>query len=250
MSTPASKNLLIVGDPALSRNLMQLVLNRLHYRVDCTLDVEDTLARVAATRYDLIFVALSLPGGSGLDLARRLRREQRSLRQVPIVVFGDAWDEAAVRRACAEAGLQGYLAKPLSIGRWLGVVRELTLNPRVGAPAPEARRPAEPVVDLERLKGATGDDMQLALEIGTLYVGTARQYLREMEEGLAAGTDIGRVAHALKGASRNIGAATVGDLAERIEKQGGDAADLARLREEVERVAGFFDSLAGERERA
>jgi HPt (histidine-containing phosphotransfer) domain-containing protein len=58
------------------------------------------------------------------------------------------------------------------------------------------------------------------------------------------------VAHALKGASRNIGAATVGDLAERIEKQGGGAADLARLREEVERVAGFFDRLAGERERA
>lgn len=250
MASHASKRLLIVGDPALSRNLMQLVLNRLHYQVDCTLDVEDTLARLADARYDLIFIALSLPTASGLDLARRLRREFRALRQVPILLFGDAWDEAAVRRACAEAGLQGYLAKPLSISRWLGVIREFALNPRFGMSVPEMQRPAEAVVDLERLRGVTGDDLQLAVEIGTLYVSTARHYLREIEVGLTMGADIGRIAHALKGASRNIGARRVGDLAERVEKQGGGAADLEQLRQEVERVAAYFDALAAERKQA
>jgi two-component system sensor histidine kinase RpfC len=245
----ASKRLLIVGDPALSRNLMQLVLNRLHYQVDCTLDVADTLARLADSRYDLVFIALSLPGGSGLDLARRLRREFRTLRQVPILLFGDAWDEAAVRRACAEAGLQGYLAKPLSISRWLSVIRQFALSPRGGVAA-KVQRPVEAVVDLERLRGVTGDDLQLAVEIGTLYVGTARHYLREMQAALASGSDLARIAHALKGASRNIGARRVGDLAEQIETQGGAAAELERLREEVERVAAYFDALAAERQQA
>lgn len=257
MSAQTGKSLLIVGDPALSRNLMELVLNRLRYRVDCTIDMDDTCELLARRHYDLIFVALSLPGGSGLDFARRLRREIRALRQVPIVVFGDAWDEAAVRRACEEAGLQGYLAKPLSIGRWLGVIRELTLNPR-GTPVPLARglersgaasglRDDAPV-DLERLRSVTGEDMQLVIEIGTLYVATARQYLAEIDAALTAHEDISGVAHALKGASRNIGAGAAAALAERLEKQGGDPATVRALHEEVERIARYFDVLADTRE--
>lgn len=234
---------------------MQLVLNRLRYHVDCTVDAAETLARLATQRYDLVFVALTLPDGSGLDLARRLRREVRWLRRVPMVLFGDAWDETAVRRACAEAGLQGYLAKPLSIGRWLGVIRELTLNPR-GEPAmapglaeepePSPLAPPGGVVDLDRLRELTGEDMQLVVEIGTLYVGTARQYLKEIESARTAGGDPSRAAHALKGASRNIGAATMGELAERVEKHGPDDATMAALRAELARVAGYFDRLAGE----
>lgn len=234
---------------------MQLVLNRLRYHVDCTLDAAETLACLAAQRYDLLFVALALPDGSGLDLARRLRREVRWLRRVPIVLFGDAWDEAAVRRACADAGLQGYLAKPLSIGRWLGVIRELTLNPRgepavargfAEEPAPAPLPPDGAVLDLERLRDLTDDDMQLVLEIGTLYVGTARQYLEEIESARAAGRDASRAAHALKGASRNIGAEAVGSLAERVEKQGPDDATMRALHEALGRVADYFDALAGE----
>ncbi|GBD42654.1 Sensory/regulatory protein RpfC [bacterium HR40] len=252
MSAQLAKRLLIVGDPALSRNLMELVLNRLRYRVDCTLDVDDTRAMLAANRYDLIFVALQLPGGSGLEFAKRLRRELRPLRQVPIVVFGDAWDEAAVRRACEEAGLQGYLAKPLSIGRWLGVIRELTMKPRF-APAAEresGQRPLpadmrdRPPVDLARLQAATGEDLQLMVEIGTLYVATARQYLERIENALASGNEVREPAHALKGASRNIGAVTAAMLAEELERKGGDAARLQALREEVERIARYFDVLA------
>ena len=71
--------------------------------------------------------ALHLPDLSGLTLARRLRATPGPVGSMPIVLFGDAWDPGRILESCREARLDGYLPKPLSIGR--GLVRRMNEGP-------------------------------------------------------------------------------------------------------------------------
>ncbi len=243
-----TKTLLIVGDPALSRSLMQLVLNKLHYAVCCAGSAAEARRAARRSRFALVLVALNLPDGSGLELGSWLRREVRSLDEVPILVFGDAWDEASARNACREAGLQGYLAKPLSIGRLLGTIRELTQQGASGEaraterPLPfRGRELMDPPIDLERLTDIADGDRQLIIEIGSLYVATATRYVEDMRRALGATDEVQRLAHALKGASRNVGAERIAELAEAAEKHGIDASGLDLLERHVDEVRQFFE---------
>ena len=76
------------------------------------------------------------------------------------------------------------------------------------APAAELSEP-QPILDLEHLRSFTDGDPQLEGELLTLYLSTADIYLAKMADALAAGKSWTATAHALKGASGNLGARRV-----------------------------------------
>ncbi|MCB1882968.1 MAG: response regulator [Geminicoccaceae bacterium] len=210
--------ILIVGDPALSCGLMRTVLSRLDYGVTCALGAIEAARCLGEGRFDLALIALRLPDGGGVDLLGQIRRRRGLHRNLPVIMFGDAWDQEAVRRDCRRAGAQAYLEKPISISRLLASIRGLvTLSPgRAGLPRLGDIMQAP--VDLARLLDMSDGDIQLEREILALYLTTAARYLREMRGALDDDDDAWEgAAHALKGASRNVGAVVVGDLADEAE---------------------------------
>lgn len=77
---------------------------------------------------DLIFLDVSLPGSSGLDVVRAIRHQ-------PEIVFTTAYDCFAL--AAFEAGALDYLLKPFGRGRFetmLGRVKRRMVRDAVGAP--------------------------------------------------------------------------------------------------------------------
>src|SRR5690242_3349064 len=109
----AVRRILIVGDPALSRSLMRMVLGGLDYLVTCAATAAEAAAALRHTRFALIMVALQLPDAPGVTYARRLREGEACT--TPILLFGDAWDQDAILQDCRGAGIDGYLPKPISI---------------------------------------------------------------------------------------------------------------------------------------
>jgi CheY-like chemotaxis protein len=244
-----SRRLLIVGDMALSRGLMRMVLSRLGYVVTCVASGEEALASLAHTPYALVLIALQLPDLPGLTLARRLRAAPGPVGSMPILLFGDAWDPERMLTSCREAGLDGYLPKPISIGRLVSSVRDLIQRapaPRENPVAPEPL-PSEPSpIALERFTSFTDGDGQLERELGSLYVATADLYLEEMRAALAAdGAGWSRAAHALKGASANIGATDMARLAAEAEKSAASPELLRALEKRLAEVRRFFRDRAG-----
>jgi CheY-like chemotaxis protein len=229
------RRLLIVGDPALSRGLMKMVLSRLGYVVTCVVTGQDCVMTVAHSQFALALIALSLPDMAGLTLARRLRGAPSPLGSMPIIMFGDAWDGERIRASCREAGLAAYLPKPISIARLVSSIHDHLHRPPVpsGVPVP---MPQPVPLELERLTSFTEGDVQLERELTTLFLSTAAVYLDEMRACLTAGGGWSRPAHALKGAVSNFAAPAATDAALRLQQMG-EKQDLAGAEAAVDELA-------------
>ncbi len=120
----AQHEVLIVEDVAANVALYRAVLERAGYGVEIAGDGE-TAERLATSKaYDLIVMDIGLPGIDGAEAARRIRASGAAGALAPIIAL-TADDDAHVRRACKEAGMNAYLAKPLSPAALLKQVAEL-----------------------------------------------------------------------------------------------------------------------------
>jgi CheY-like chemotaxis protein len=236
---PQRRRLLIVGDPALSRGLMRMVLSRLGYVVSVVSSGTEALTMRAHTRFALALVAARLPDMPGVALARHLV-ETHPARAVPVLMFGDAFDRPSALRDGVAPPLAGFLVKPISIGRLVGAVKALTDGHGPPVSAAETAMPVHPPLDLARLREFTDGDRQLERELATLYVETAAVYIGQMREALDDPDAWRRAAHALKGASVNIGAVELAETAARAERSEPCAALLEELAGQLAAVRSFL----------
>jgi HPt (histidine-containing phosphotransfer) domain-containing protein len=100
---------------------------------------------------------------------------------------------------------------------------------------------SEPIVDLDHLLGFTDGDLELECELSVLFLSSAEAYFERMRRSLQAGTPWTSSAHALKGASANLGARRLAALARAAEQQAPTAADLEAIRRAIDEVGAFFD---------
>jgi HPt (histidine-containing phosphotransfer) domain-containing protein len=96
------------------------------------------------------------------------------------------------------------------------------------------------VVDFVHLATFTDGDSELEAELGDLYLTTAQRYLCAMQVALDHQRAWSAEAHALKGASGNLGACRTAALAGEAEFEPPSATRLQVLRLAVEDVADLF----------
>ena len=108
----SNARLLVVEDNAVNMMVMQGVLRRLGYReIDAARDGLEAIAKLADSTYDLVLMDCQMPNLDGYDTTRRLR-EQGFM--TPIVAL-TAHAMTGDREKCLAAGMDDYLAKPVSI---------------------------------------------------------------------------------------------------------------------------------------
>ncbi len=127
-------HILIVDDDLRIRTLLTRFLAQAGYRVTAAADAADARARMAGLSFDLIVLDVMMPGESGVDFARSLRRAAGVNAAVPILML-TARTAPGDRIAGLEAGVDDYLAKPFE-------PRELTL--RIAAILRRTPQPAPP----------------------------------------------------------------------------------------------------------
>ncbi|WP_159976704.1 MULTISPECIES: response regulator [unclassified Novosphingobium] len=118
-----AKRILVVEDNDLNRKLFCDVLRSQGYAVEPVGDGLDALERARQFVPNLIIMDIQLPNVSGLDLIEAAKKDP-VLRAIPILAvtaYAGKGDEERIR----EAGAEGYLAKPVSIGPFMQAVRAL-----------------------------------------------------------------------------------------------------------------------------
>lgn len=106
------QTILIVDDEHAIREMVDFALSRAGYRVVGAEDANSALASLAQSRPDLILLDWMLPDISGVDLARRLKKEEL-YQDIPIIMLTARVDEQDKVRGL-DVGADDYVTKPFS----------------------------------------------------------------------------------------------------------------------------------------
>jgi CheY-like chemotaxis protein/HPt (histidine-containing phosphotransfer) domain-containing protein len=206
--------------------------------------------------YDLVLMDVQMPVMDGLETTRQIRRSHAAgaNRHVPVVAM-TAHVMQGDRERCFEAGMNDYMAKPVSprslvevLARWLPGAKEQRdladdkearpfLYPSTGPVIFDRATLFERLLNDEEL-------MQMALEA---FLDDIPRQLETMQGYLDAGdvSGVQRQAHTIKGAAANVNGEIVQALAHELE-QAGMTGDLIAIRAGMNRLAAQFELLKEE----
>lgn len=122
------KRILIVDDEPAIREMVAFALRKGEYEPVHAADAREAQVAIADRVPDLILLDWMLPGTSGLELARRWRREALT-REVPIIML-TARGEENDRVGGLEAGVDDYVVKPFSARELLARIRAVMRRAR------------------------------------------------------------------------------------------------------------------------
>ena len=124
LASNASKPLvLVVEDEAALATMLRYNLEKQGFRVEEAVDGQEALTRIAETQPDLVLLDWMLPGLSGIDVCRQIRRRPAT-RDLPVImVTARTEDQDAVRGL--NTGADDYITKPFSMEALLARMRAL-----------------------------------------------------------------------------------------------------------------------------
>ncbi len=131
-ATPAAAGpgLLLVEDNLVNQRVVLAMLRKKGYRIDIANDGQEALEKLdlAEVPYDLVLMDIQMPVLDGLEATRMLRRDPRWER-LPVVAM-TAHAMTGDREKCLEAGMTGYISKPVQPAHLITTV-EQHLRPEV-----------------------------------------------------------------------------------------------------------------------
>ena len=186
---------LVVDDEADARRRVAGLLRLGGWQVRESARAEDALRQAARTDFDLVVTDVSMSGGNGPAMLRRMRRDGSRARF--LVVTSDPTDE--VRADAVTAGAMACLAKPVEARILLDFLRSRTTGPAAQAPLPEVRE----WTDLHD----EDVDVELMDRLHEMYVDALPNRLRAIASGTRSGNApaVVSAAHTLAGTSGQFG---------------------------------------------
>jgi len=122
------KRILIVDDEPAIRDMVAFALRKGEYEPVHAGDAREAAAAISERVPDLILLDWMLPGSSGLELARRWRRDDLT-RDVPIIML-TARGEENDRVSGLESGVDDYVVKPFSARELLARIKAVLRRSR------------------------------------------------------------------------------------------------------------------------
>ncbi len=251
--------ILAAEDNAVNRRVTARILEGAGHHVEIVETGDAALDRLEQDAFDVVLMDVNLPGTSGIEAVKLYRFAHTQDSGPPFIALtADVTEET--RAACLEAGMAGFLAKPIDAARLLDTLDAVVAEqpeqaPPRSVPAPAAVRskvttieshptfPADagPVLDFGVL-GSVGDlddDPAFLRDVIADYDLDARRLIGQLIIALERG-DVGEArdaAHALRGTSANVGALRLHRVASAM-----NDSPPQRLREEGLRKARELDN--------
>jgi signal transduction histidine kinase/CheY-like chemotaxis protein len=250
-----SARVLLVEDNPVNLMVGQRLLNVLGVDCDTANNGEIALLRMSSVRYDLVLMDCQMPIVDGYTATRRWRQHELAAgdgNHLPIVAM-TANAMAGDRQKCLDAGMDDYLAKPVTraelercVHRWwrpkasdlrtgleamAAVVADAPAPPVVTEPEqvidsihaalPQSAPPADlaPVLDravIDELRDVMGGEIDRLIH---LFLEDTPMLLARLEAAALAPdfNELREAAHSLKSSSANLGAMALSAAAKRVE---------------------------------
>ena len=229
--------LLIAEDNALNQKMSVALVKKLGCSAVVASDGAEALAALRREPFDAVLMDVQMPGMDGLEATSHIRSGEKGLGvRLPIIAL-TAHAMKGDRERCLEAGMDAYLAKPVSFHDLYLVLAELADRLNIGS-APgaveetsctmsDAKLPSS-VYNPQAALTRVGGDEELLRELIEVFLGDSPKWLSDLRKAAAEGNaiDLRRAAHTIKGAVGYFGADEAGAAADRLQELG-RAGDVA-----------------------
>jgi two-component system, sensor histidine kinase and response regulator len=242
-----SLRILLAEDNAVNQKLAIRLLEKRGHHVALAGNGREALEALENRAYDLVLMDVHMPEMDGLEATRRIRQKEQEthsghrqsiVAMTALVMKGD-------RERCEEAGMDGYLAKPIRPQELDAVLdRHVAMHVariRTDVSAPPSAPPSVPPAEasvctaelLERIEGDRTLLAELVVLLRESYPAQIRSAREAVIERDAAALE--RAGHALKGALGNLAAPTGSKLAYELESMG-RSGDLRLANPSIDRL--------------
>lgn len=242
---------LVVEDNPLNAKLILAQLEQGGYRAISVESGEAALAALAATSYLLVLMDCGLPGIDGCTTTREIRLREAPERHMIVIGLSSNTAESA-RAACLEAGMDGYIERPVTTSELLTQIRRLSSRSESTATSDKGTERPDSIsgmatetldtnvlAELASLPGADGSS--LLVQLIEIFIRNLPEMLRNLLDARRAGSkELAQAAHRLKSAATTLGASRLAAVCKTLEEFCGhdDQSTLEKLLAEVPLEAG------------
>jgi len=106
------QHILVVEDETAISDMIGFTIERAGYSWAAAVDIKEAALRIGERLPDLILLDWMLPGSSGIDYAKRLRKDDLT-QDIPIIMLTARGEESDKLRGF-DAGIDDYISKPFS----------------------------------------------------------------------------------------------------------------------------------------
>ncbi|MBF0107123.1 MAG: response regulator [Deltaproteobacteria bacterium] len=220
--------ILLVDDNIVNQRVAKGILEKLGYGVDISDNGREAVDLLAQKNYPLVLMDIQMPVMDGVEAVKVIRDEgSRVLNHKIPVVFMTAHATRHDRDRFMACGINDYLTKPIDKDALSKVLAKFVPQKAIAEGGVELEEikttfAAEGAFDLSYLTNLFMGDEVMAREILDEYLKDVPRLIGEIQTALKEGAaaQVARSAHAIKGASANIGAKTMREIAFEIEKAG------------------------------
>jgi signal transduction histidine kinase/CheY-like chemotaxis protein/HPt (histidine-containing phosphotransfer) domain-containing protein len=226
--------ILVVDDNAINLTVAQGLLEPLHMQIDTALSGKEALLKLDGKHYDIIFMDHMMPELDGIETTRIIRRLHPDCNDTPIIAL-TANAVSGTKEMFLSEGMNDFIAKPIEVRVLISKVHQWLAPEKI-------KKTAESAVK-EGANAQEGDTASVPDTIGDLDVkaavnmlGTPKLFWKVLKDYYRVITSKAEAikkyteqkdwanytieVHALKSASKQIGARTLSDMAAALEKAG------------------------------
>ncbi len=127
--------ILVVDDDAINREICVEVLEPLGHQIHAAASGNEALERITRDSFDLVITDLSMPGVSGWDVAKKVKKASPSTR----VMLLSGWSVQQDPEQTKAAGIDLVLSKPVQLNELAQAVQKLLHEQRSG-PKPVGKK--------------------------------------------------------------------------------------------------------------
>jgi PAS domain S-box-containing protein len=249
------RRILVVEDNEVNQKLARKLLEKMGHEVSVVGNGVEACEEIQRQEFDLVLMDLQMPVMGGLQATRKIREsEQGTGRHTPIVAM-TAHAAAQDQRRCEEAGMDGYVSKPIRTEFLRSEIERVTGGDMREQPMEKAvEQPRQSEWDLKELMERLGGDQEFLRELLVMFREDVRMNLEKSRTAIGKGdyTGLSRIAHTMKGMLRNLSMGAAGETAAALEQASRDSLQkeskelLEGLTNEVEGILPEVDAQLAE----
>ena len=215
--------ILLAEDNPINQKVACAILEKCGHQISIANDGRQALDAIAAEQFDLVLMDVQMPRMDGLEATRALReREGGTGKHLPVIAM-TAHALKGDRERCLEAGMDGYLTKPISPDN---LAREIAnvIGMRVAGPSTKSVSVDDSVLDQKRVDGLwkMNPDGGFLLELIEMFRQESPRMMADIREAIDKSDSLAlnRTAHLLKGALMTLGGVRAREMAQSLENMG------------------------------